>query len=100
MPVGKGMDSGLMTRIAIEWRQQNQSGLFASLNLDTGYDGYTDRLPAATNLTSFFEFYIDPSFCVFLTAGYAQHLSRTPFASSFAEDGIFEMSVGFTAAIF
>ena len=52
MPVGKGMDSGLMTRIAIEWRQQNQSGLFASLNLDTGYDGYTDRLPAATNLTT------------------------------------------------
>ena len=40
------------------------------------------------------------SFCVFLTAGYVQHFAKTPFASSLSQDGIFEMSIGFTAAIF
>ena len=56
-------------------------------------------VPSA-KLTSFFEFYLDPSFCVFLTAGYVQHFAKTPFASSLSQDGIFEMSIGFTAAIF
>ena len=83
-PVAPGMKGGMMTRIALEWRQEDQSGIFASINYDTGYDGYSDKLPAGTNLP----------------AGYAQHLSQTPFASSLAEDGIFEMSIGFTAAIF
>ena len=176
-PVAPGMKGGMMARIALEWRQENQEGLFAGVNLDTGYDGYQDKLPAATNLTdgdvdfndlsvgagwrmklsdsfclalslyggvtfcnyqsivastymptdeekaaglsvphyaydrisaavpsvkltSFYEFYVDPSCCIFLTAGYVQHLSKTPFAASFGEDGIFEMSVGFTTTLF
>lgn len=51
-------------------------------------------------LTSFYEFYLDPKFCVFLTAGYVQHLGSTPFSDSLAGGGSVLFSLGFTAAIF
>lgn len=56
-------------------------------------------MPAA-KLTAYWEFYIAPDFCVYLTTTYAQHLTRSPFASSFAEDGSVLVSFGFNAAIF
>lgn|GEM_PF-2170176 len=56
-------------------------------------------MPAA-KLTAYWEFYIAPDFCVYLTTTYAQHLTRSPFAASFGEDGSVIVSLGFNAAIF
>lgn len=57
-------------------------------------------LVPTVKLTSFFEYYIAPDFCVFLTAGYLQHLQKTPFSLTSAKDGTAVFSLGFTAAIF
>ena len=56
-------------------------------------------MPAA-KLTAYWEFYIAPDFCVYLTTSYTQHLTRSPFAASFGEDGSVIVSLGFNAAIF
>ncbi|MBR6457008.1 MAG: hypothetical protein IKS71_00280 [Bacteroidales bacterium] len=79
LPVGQGMNSGLVTRIAVEWRQEDQSGLCASVNFDTRYNSYIDRTPAGTNLTGGDVDFND----LYIGAGYRKQLS-----------------LGFTAAIF
>lgn len=62
--------------------------------------GRRSTLVPTVKLTSFFEYYIAPDFCVFLTAGYLQHLQKTPFSLTSAKDGAAVFSLGFTAAIF
>lgn len=63
------------------------------------FDRKSASMPGA-KLSAYWEFYIAPDFCVYLCTGYTQHLTRSPFASSFAEDGSILVSLGFNAAIF
>ena len=56
-------------------------------------------MPAA-KLTAYWEYYIAPDFCVYLTTGYTQHITRSPFAATFGADGSLLVSLGFNAAIF
>lgn len=58
------------------------------------------KIVPTAKLTAFFEYYIAPDFCVFLTAGYLQHFQRSPLALSSSRDGAALVSLGFTAAIF
>ena len=165
-PVQEGMNPGLVTKLALEWRNQDQSGLFVNAYLDTRYLTYNNITPIDSNLTdgdivwddflfgvgyrfkladsfciaaclhaglsngeyhtinpsvtnpgsfshesifvnlpvakasAFFEYYIDPKFCLFVTASYLQQLTRSPFAASFTDDGCVALSFGFNATLF
>ena len=165
-PIKKGINPGLVTKLALEWRQHDQDGLFVNAYLDTRYLTYNDIVPVGSNLTdgdmvyddflfgvgyrfkisdsfclaaslhgglsngeyhtinpsvtypgkfshesifvnlpvskatAIIEYYIDPKFCIFLTGAYTQHLSRSPLADTFGEDGSIALSLGFNAALF
>ena len=75
-PLKKGINPGLVTKIALEWRSQNQSGLFVNAYLDTRYLTYNDIVPTGSNLTDGdmvyddfilgigYRFKVSDSFCV------------------------------------
>ena len=50
-PLKRGINPGLVTKLGIEWRSHDQSGLFVNAYLDTRYLTYNDIVPAGSNLT-------------------------------------------------
>lgn len=71
----------------------------ASLPPYYAFERTSATMPSA-KLTAYWEFYIAPDFCVYLTTSYTQHLTRSPFAASLGQDGSVLVSFGFNAAIF
>ena len=63
--------------------------------VEDGYESVKHRclLPAA-RANIFFEYYFGQGFCIYLSAAYIQHLKQSPFTTSIAKDGCFDLSVG------